>query len=275
MKYLLAIIMLLTGINLQAQTGNSFTDAALIPPFNLDITWHKTTMLIFPAAIQSADRGDSYVLAEKVKGVDNVLKVKAGQKTFESSNLQVITVDGKVYAFNVNYVEEPTSLTIDLRRQPPYAPVTFQGVSLNSKEIEQYAGIIAAGEPFLKKGRFHKHGLDLFLEGVYIKDDVLFFRYHLKNSTGIGYDAASTRFYIRDKKRSKRTAVQDKESDPLLVQKSGKPEDALGQTIIVAFPKFTIAESKYFVTEIMEQDGDRNPVSGLDQDILLRAKALH
>lgn len=264
--------MLFGSFALKAQVG--FHEATMIAPFKLDITFHKTSMLIFPAAIESADRGDSYVLAEKVKGSKNVLIVKAGQKNFEQSNLQVITVDGKVYAFTVNYVDTPTQLTIDLRKQPPYAPVTFKGLSMNDKEIENYAGIISATKPFLKKQKFNRDGLELLIEGIYVKDDVLFFRYHLKNKTSLNYEAASLRFYTRDKKKSKRTAVQDRESEPVFVLHKGLPEDPMGQTIIAAFPRFTIAEGKYFEAELMESNGDRNPFTRLDQKLLLKARVL-
>jgi conjugative transposon TraN protein len=264
--------MLFGSFALKAQVG--FHEATFIAPFKLDITFHKTSLLIFPAGIQSADRGGSYVLAEKVKGSENVLKVKAAQKDFEQSNLQVITVDGKVYAFTVNYADTPAQLTIDLRKQPPYAPVTFKGLSLNDKEIESYAGIIAATQPFLKKQQFSRYGLKLWIEGIYVKDDVLFFRYHLKNRTSLKYEAASLRFYTRDKKKSKRTAVQDRESEPVFVLRKGLPEDPAGQTIIAAFPRFTIAEGKYFAAELMESNGDRNPFTRTTQKLLLKARVL-
>jgi hypothetical protein len=44
--------------------------------------------------------------------------------------------------------------------------------------------------------------------------------------------------------------------------------------IIVAFPKFAIAENKLLVTEVSEYGGDRNLVSSLSQKKLLRAKVL-
>ena len=273
MKYLIAITMLLWGsLSLKAQVG--FHEATMITPFKLDITFHKTSLLIFPAPIQSADRGDSYVLAEKVKGSENVLKVKAAKRGFEQSNLQVITSDGKVYAFTVNYTDSPDQLTVDLRRQPPYAPVTFKGLSINDKEIESYAGIIAATKPFLKKGKYSRYGIELLLEGVYVKNDVLFFRYHLKNGTPLRYETASLRFYTRDKKKARRTAVQDRESEPVFMLQKGMPEDTDGQTIIAAFPRFTIAEGKYFTSEMMEKNGDRNPFTRLDQKLLLKARPL-
>ena len=252
MKYLVILLFSIGLFNGLKAQNLEFDDYALVKPYHLDITLHKTSILIFPTSIKSADRGDSYVLAEKVKGVGNMLKVKAAQKDFEPSNLHVITADGKVYTFNVNYSEAPERLTIDLNKQKPEAPVTFDGVSLNDKQIESYSGIIAAVEPFLKKGCFSKYGLKFYVQGIHIKNDVLFLSYRLKNSTQIKYDVASLRCYVRDKNKSRRTAVQDKEQVALYVLYKGRPEDDRGQTIVVAFPKFTIAEDKYFAAELTE-----------------------
>jgi conjugative transposon TraN protein len=274
MKYLMIIAALCVALSAKAQQTDSISSKAVLPSYHLDITWHKTTLLIFPAAIQSADRGDRYVLAEKVKGVDNVLRVKAGQKQFEPSNLHVITQDGTVYDFNVSYADQPAYQTIDLRKQAPFAAAVFKGVSLNSKELEDYASSVTGSYPFLNGIHYRKHGMDFTLDGIYIKNNVLFFRYQLKNKTAIRYDAGSLRFYIRDKDKANRTAEQDKEIQPLHVQHTGTAENDNGETIVAAFPKFTIAENKNFVTELMEQGGDRNPSCKLDQDKLLKAKAL-
>jgi conjugative transposon TraN protein len=274
MKYLIIIAALCAALSAKAQQTDSISSKAVLPSYHLDITWHKTTLLIFPAAIQSADRGDKYVLAEKVKGVDNALKVKAGQKEFEPSSLHVITSDGNVYDFNVSYADQPAYQTLDLRKQPPFAAAVFKGVSLNSKELQDYTGIVTGSYPFLNGVHYHKHGMEFKLNGIYIKDDVLFFRYKVKNQTAVRYDTGSLRFYIRDKDKATRTAQQDQEIQPLYVQHAGTAENDNGETIVAAFAKFTIAENKNFVTELMEQGGDRNPSCKLDQDKLLKAKTL-
>jgi len=274
MKYLIAILAFFTAFNLKAQESINIESSALVPAINLEIGWHKTTLLIFPAPIRRGVRGDKYILADYVKDVDNILQVKAGEKGFEPSNLNVVTVDGKVYVFNISYNENAPSLPVYVAQLPPYAPALFKGLSLNEKEVQQYTNIVASVPAFLKTGKYHKYEMKFHLEGVYIKNDVLFLRYKLRNTAMIRYEDASLRFYVRDKKKGKRTAVQDKETESLYIRKIGKPEDQDGQTIIAAFSRFTIAENKYFTAELMEKDGDRNPLSRLDQRQLLKAKAL-
>lgn len=275
MKFLMFICALMSATILKAQQPAINLDGStVIPAYNLDVSWNKTTLLIFPAAIQSGDVGGNSILAETVKDVKNILKVKAGKKDFETSNLHVVTVDGKVYSFQVSYNENASSLPIDMGKQPPYAPVTFKGISLNSKDLETYAVKVAGSIPFMKGKVYHKQGMEFRLDGIYIKNDVLFFQFHLLNETQIPYDAASLRFYVRDKKTVKRTASQDKEVLPVYVYQSGAPEFGKGRVIVAAFPKFTIALKKRLTAELMEQDGDRNPTTWLDQKKLLKAKSL-
>jgi len=271
----LALALLSNVFLSRAQDNEPVKAKVIIQDFPLDITWHKTTVLIFPAPIKNADRGDSYVLAEKAGGVENMLKIKAGERDFLQSNLHVVTTDGKVYAFTVNYNEFPQHFTIDMGRQYPHSPATFDGISLNSRELELKAATIRAMKPFISGVKHHKYDMELKLEGIFVKDNVLMMHYRLKNHSQIRYDGQPPRFYVKDKKRSKRTAVQDTEIEAVFVQRNGKPEDKQGQSIVVAFPKFTIAESKLFVAEFMEQGGDRNLKCQFDQKKLLKGKMLH
>lgn len=245
-----------------------------LPTYRLELSPHKTRLLIFPAPIKEADRGDEYVMAEVFGEAGNILKVKAADLDFAPSNLQVVTTDGKVYSFCVRYAEAAPDFPVDMGRQAPYAPAYFKGVSLNSKQLEELAGRIAGHHAFLHGGKYRKHGMVFGPEGIYIREGVLFFCYRLRNKTHIPYEAASLRFFIRDKKKARRTASQDRELQPLSVFRYGSPGHPKGQTIVAAFSCFTIAERKWLQAEMMEQDGDRNPACRLDQDKLLRARPL-
>lgn len=261
-----------TVITTQAQRLRHFSPASLVQPYQLDITWHKTTLLIFPASIQNADRGDQYVLAQKVKGTDNILKVKAGQKNFKQSNLSVITKDGKVYSFTVNYSDNPTYQVVDLRKNRKKTPAKFSGLSLKKNQIEGYTKLIVRQRSFVHGIKQHKFQMKFKLRGIYVKDDVLFFRFSLNNKTQLQYDIGFLRFYIKDKKQPKRTAVQEKEIKPMLLKIL--PSKNTGKTIVVAFKKFSIADDKNFIIELMEKDGDRHFQLKVPQRKLLKARTL-
>lgn len=77
-------------------------DLGTIPPYHMQVTYDKTSHLIFPSAIRYVDLGSEYLIASKAEDAENVLRVKASVKTFEEeTNFSVITDDGRFYNFNV------------------------------------------------------------------------------------------------------------------------------------------------------------------------------
>src|SRR4051812_37752723 len=90
------LFLLFTSVATLSQSQTVKLQTTIIEPYPLNITLNKTTNLIFPYAIKSVDRGSADVLAQKAKGVENILLVKAGKENFSETNLSVITADGKL-----------------------------------------------------------------------------------------------------------------------------------------------------------------------------------
>lgn len=278
-KYILVILVVLLPFGLQAQNGHPSSETQkVVPSRNLVISWNKTCMLLFPAAIQSADRGEACVLAERVKGSENALRVKAGSPDFKPSSLTVITTDGQVYSFRVTYAEDPPYLVLDFRNALSMSkgtPVRFKGQSLNSAEMARSAVSAKGNAPCLKHVHAGKYGLDVKLEGIYTHKDVLFFKFRLHNTSSITYSLASLNFFVRDVKTAKRTAIQDNELGSLYLRTWGVPEDDAGQVIVVALPRFTIADNKKLTIELMEKDGDRAISLDLKERKFRKTKSLY
>ncbi|ELX66520.1 hypothetical protein HMPREF0662_02198, partial [Prevotella nigrescens F0103] len=75
-----------------------------------------TVHLIFPAAVRYVDLGSQNIIAGKAEDAENVLRVKASVKDFETeTNMSVICEDGSFYAFNVKYADEPEKLSIEMK----------------------------------------------------------------------------------------------------------------------------------------------------------------
>jgi hypothetical protein len=67
------------------------------------------------------------------------------------------------------------------------------------------------------------------------------------------------RFYISDKKKSKRTAIQENELKPLCVAGNMTQVKANSNSVIVvALDKFTIPDAKYLAVQFMEKNGGRH-----------------
>ena len=87
----------------------------MIPPYGLEVTYDKTTHIIFPSAVRYVDLGSPNLIAGKADGSENVIRVKATRKNFrEETNMSVITESGSFYTFNVKYADEPLVLNIEM-----------------------------------------------------------------------------------------------------------------------------------------------------------------
>lgn len=105
-KCVFVSVVLLSLLNLKGHAQNN--NYAFIPSGHLTITYNKTTNLIFPYSVQSIDRGSRDILVQQPKGTENIVQVKADKPNFDQTNLSVITIDGKLYSFTVDYTDQPT-----------------------------------------------------------------------------------------------------------------------------------------------------------------------
>ncbi len=119
------IVALLINVQAFAQMTMPVVKDSVIAPYHLAVTFYKTTNLIYPYAIKSVDRGSKDIIAQKANGVENVLQVKAGKLDFDETNLTVITADGKLYSYILNYVECPSVLNILFVSKEQLNPLVF------------------------------------------------------------------------------------------------------------------------------------------------------
>lgn len=275
--WVIVLVVMCLSVDLKAQTAKSFPQSAIQEPFKLEVAYSKTTHLVFPFSIISIDRGSAGILAQKAAGVENILKVKADQKGFEETNLSVITSDGKLYSFLVCYKDNPAYLNINLNNasMQPFIEHTSEKSStvVNDAMLAHYAKIARNAERNIRGLKGKEAKVCLFVEGFYVKESAMFLRLRLQNQSAINYDIDQLRLYIRDKEQSKRTAVQEKEVMPLLIEGNTagiKAKDT--QTIVLALPKFTIPDGKYLALEMTEVNGGRNLYLKLKNKHVLKAR---
>lgn len=228
----------------------------------IEIAYHKTSSIVFPAVIKFVDRGSRDVLAQKAKGVDNVLQLKAARENFPETNLTVITADGTLHQFTVNYSLEPGTLALDLSG-PQNAtsrqtlPLIFH-TEVTESDMEEHARkIVSTKRIRLMNERRHK--ISLSLNGIYIKENVIFYHLRVRNQSNIRYDVDFLRFSIQDKAKMKRTAIQEVDVNPIYVYGDNQTiRSRSTQDIVYALEKFTIPEAKYLSVEMFEKNGGRN-----------------
>lgn len=232
-KYLITAFVIVFANLTQAQT-------------QLCISTEKTTSLIFPFAIRHVDRGSQSILAQQVKEVPTILLVKAASNSFSETNLSVVTEDGSIYAFDVCYEGKPGVLV-------HYFPIN------NKATTAMYANGILDNQRVTKGIEDHKWKTDAAITGIYIKSDVMFYQVSISNNSPVDYTIDLIRFYIRDKKKTKRTAVQETELKPVYIVGNTKLVKANSNAVLVfAVEKFTVPDAKYMAVQINEKNGGRH-----------------
>lgn len=271
------MILLISGGPLMAQNLVGGVQQAAIAALPLQITFDKTTNLLFPYPIKSVDKGSKGVLAQIAKGVENILQIKAARQGFAETNLTVVTADGKLYSFMLSYTDNPLILTIKIGSNINYpkSDALFSYRSDNEARVSDLTEQISTKKPILKGISDEKYDVAIGMDGVYIKDDKLYFQFSLANNSNVDYGVDAIRFYIRDKKKSKRTASQEIELSP--VQVAGNTEIIRGQSrqnFVIALPKFTIPDKKLLFIELMEAGGGRHLSLKVQNKIIVGAKTI-
>ncbi|MFH6960685.1 conjugative transposon protein TraN [Flavobacterium aquidurense] len=267
-------------------TIQSKTPLALgkIEPYKMEVTYDKTSHLIFPTAIRYVDLGSEYLIAGKADDAENVLRVKASVRDFEAeTNFSVITNDGRFYSFNVHYSSYPEALSYDLLTMQKAVDkangndVLFEELGSNSPSL---AGLLL--ETIYKNNkRIVKHigaksfGIQFILKGIYIHNGKYYFHTELGNRSNVPFQIDFINFKIVDKKVAKRTVVQEKLLTPLRTYKplegiAGKSTD---QNVFL-LDQFTLADDKVLLIEIFEKNGGRNQTLQIENSDLIKARLI-
>ena len=215
-------------------------------PPSICISADKTTSLVFPFPVIHIDRGTKDILVQQVKEANNILLVKAATRDIPATNLSVITDEGSVYSFDICYDNNPSTWVYHLPETKDAAAKTYA------------TGIL--DNPSTAWG-MHAYSWDMgsSITGIYIKDNTIYYQLRISNHGPIDYDIDFIRFYIRDKKRSRRSATQENELKPLYISgNKSKVKAGSKTTIVVALEKFTLPDAKYLAIEINEHNGGRH-----------------
>lgn len=281
-------IALILGFAVQSYAQNSIrTPLALgkIQPYRMEVTYDKTSHLIFPTAIRYVDLGSEYLIAGKAEDAENVLRVKATVRDFEpETNFSVITNDGRFYSFNVYYSSYPEAMSYDLLTMQKAVDkangndVLFEELGNNSPSL---AGLIL--ETIYKKDkRIVKHigaksfGIQFMLKGIYIHNGKYYFHTELRNRTNVPFQIDFINFKVVDKKVAKRTVVQER---PMIPLRTYKPLDEIGgkttEQNVYLLDQFTIADDKVLLIEIFEKNGGRHQTLQVENSDLIKARLIN
>jgi conjugative transposon TraN protein len=277
-----------TGDLYQGMTRKIMYDR-VIPPYGVEVTFDKTVHIIFPSAVKYIDLGSANIIAGIADGSDNVVRVKAAVKGFETeTNFSVITDDGSFYTFNVKYADEPQKLNVEMKdfvhdgeavNRPNNAmDIYLTELGNQSPKLVQLImkSIYQEDKRMVKHVGCKRFGIQYQLKGIYTYDGMLYFHTQIKNSSNVPFDVDFIRWKIVDKKVLKRTAIQETVIEPLrayhfVTQIAGKSEERT----VLAMDKFTIPDDKRLVVELFEKNGGRHQNFIIDNSQIIRAQTIN
>lgn len=269
-----------------------FLDSQMLGSYKIAVGYIKTVNLIFPAPLHAVDLGSGDIVADKFDEVDNILRIKSLEnRPFPETNISAVTKDGKYYSFIVNYSKNPEILSYQLRGNDfsgstktwfdpdqeyrGTSAVTFENIEMNQSLLYKHLMDVLKKPSFINHLGARKFDLNIAIDGVYIKNNVIFITLSFKNKSHIEFEVDFIRFYVKDKKLSKRTSFQEIDLDPIFTYPkfskiAGKKQIRFG----FAFQKFTIPDGKIIEVELLEKKGGRHLRFNLDYDDIINAKLI-
>ena len=233
----------------------------MVPPYGLEVTYDKTTHIIFPSAVRYVDLGSPNLVAGKADGF---------------------------YTFNVKYADEPLLLNIEMK------DFIHDGSKVNrpNNALDIYLKELGSESPKLvqlinksihKENKRHvKHigskafGIQYLLRGIYTHNGLLYFHTQVRNQSNVPFEVDFVTFKIVDKKVMKRTAIQEQIVFPLRVHNyatvvAGNKDERT----VFTFDKFTIPADKVLVVELNEKSGGRHQSFTVESEDIVRAKVIN
>lgn len=292
--------------------SRAIPNGRVVLPYGLDVTFDKTVHLIFPSAVRYVDLGSQNIIAGKAEDAENVLRVKAAVKDFETeTNMSVICEDGSFYAFNVKYADEPEKLSVEMKDflcqrgqsgirsssaecSQDWCEAQFLSTMegrLPSNRADIYFKELGNESPVLVKlmmqtiyqndKRTIKHigtqqfGMRFLLRGLYAHNGLLYFHTRMENGTNMPYSVDFITFKVVDKKVAKRTAIQEQVLQPLRAYHQVmqvKGKDS--EHSVFVLEQFALSEDKQLEVTLYERNGGRTLTFYVEQEDLLLAKKI-
>lgn len=259
MKYAILLVCFLLGF---AYFGISQT---------IEVSWDKTTVLIFDSPIQSVDRGNRFLLSEQDSKALNMLKLKAGSRDLPETNLHVLTEDGAIHAFEVRYADNPAETTLDFRSQSEEKKA-ISSYGFDRQDFESLATYLENNSGKLIKKTF-RYEVHFWLRGIYFKDGLLFFDLGARNNAAIPFEVVGPEARIRDAKSQRPSSAREQVLSSWMNFSAKNPVLTTGtnQSLLMAIPAFTISNRKRLIFYLKEKNGDRELQLSLRGKKLLQA----
>lgn len=236
---------------------------------NLPVSSTKSIHLFFPKEVIYCDAGNEQSVDVEKISANNVVRFSAKTDSIPETNLTVITSDYKLYNYNLIYMENPAAVNYTVDKN------SLAIINNNERILSDISAEVLKQERYLFHLGDNKNKMEFHCSGIYIKENILFFCFGIKNTSNINFNTDFVKSYIRDTKLLKNTTIQETEITPLIKYNFPDMVKSNGQySFVLAFNKFTIPDKKKFEIEILDQDGGRHLKFRIENKSIIEARKL-
>lgn len=264
--------------------------------YPVELSYSKTTHIIFPSKIQDFDAGSDVVIATVPEKLLNVLRVKSDAKGFPGeTNMTVFTEDGGLFSFLIRYNDNPEVFNINISNNIAADDLATQSLGIgqssnnspNTYLMEEGSYLeeslkassleVLVRKEFIRQLGARKSDLNVLLRGIFLdQNNVLYLKLDMKNKSLMPYQIDFIKVFIRDKNHIRRMAAQENEISVLMDYPMSITHLNGLQSLekVIAIPYCTLADGKIMEIEIYEKAGGRHLKFQLGNDTLLKVKRL-
>lgn len=254
MKRLVLMLFLLWGISAFGQRDT------------LSISTTQVVHLRFSSELKYVNLGSRDIVAKIVDGSKDFVAVKAREAFSYCTSMSCLETNGTMHTFLVAYSEEPGRLEWDMR-----APADSTFVSAPSAGASPFNDIAAMPRELYHLGA-RGHDLEIMCENVFVKDDVLYLVFSLRNGSAVSYELSAPRFAVESLRRSRRGLQFEKAVFPRASSGLGPVGPGSVGRMVFAFDKVSLVKGQALQVYFYEKGGARNLVVTLGMEDVNRAR---
>ncbi len=242
------------------------------------VSTSRITNLIFPGVIRTGIKVSNDIMVQKVKGVENVIELKAMRKGFVPTSVSVFAVTGRVYSFLVEYSDSARDFdflvsddtTACVAPGATEVGVVLTGMPVNAQTLQADGDSLSSIRFLNRSGEYER--VRLRLRGIYLKDSLLWLAFDLRNRSLVPYKIDYLRVYSTDKKKVKRAASHETDIEPKYLPRLPVAGGQATIPFCAAFEPFTLSKGERLWIEVGETNGARTIKLRLKAKILLNAR---
>lgn len=267
MRRLILVLGLLWGFSAFGQKDTLF------------ISMTQVVHLRFASELKYVNLGSRDIVAKIVDGSKDFVAVKAREAFSYCTSMSCLETNGTMHTFLVAYAEEPERLEVDTREILRHAQNDRREAwdgrweALNISEDEELNRMAAMQRELYHLGA-RGYDIEIMCENVFVKDDVLYLAFSLRNGSAVSYELSAPRFAVESLRRSRRglqfeKAVFPRNSSGLLPVGPGE----VGR-MVFAFDKVSLVKGQALRVYFYEKGGARNLVVTLGMEDVNRARRI-